>query len=222
MTVDYARQQSLRIPKLEISVVGVGGTGSWVALFSAISGSPKIKLFDPDILEIHNLNRLPFPAKAVNKLKVIAMKELIHQLRPECTVLTFDTKIDESSISLLEGTVYDCTDNRKSQDMIQEYCEKEKLSYRRVGYDGNHITTITKGVPQNTQKEPQNGYQIIPSWVIPSVLSASLGVFSVLRTNNQSSFIGDIHKLYNLQEEPSAIKPIDRNSRLRMAEDLGD
>lgn len=212
MSIDYVRQESLRIPKLEISVVGVGGTGSWVALFSAISGSPKIKLFDPDILEIHNLNRLPFAPNSVNKPKVIAMKELIHQLRPDCTVLTFDSKIDESSLILLEGTVYDCTDNRASQDMIQEYCEKEKLSYRRVGYDGNHITTITKGVPQNTKEEPQNGYQIVPSWVIPSVISASLGVFSVLRTRNQSSFIGDIHKLYNLQEEPSTVKPRDRNS----------
>jgi len=203
MSIDYQRQQSLRIPQYHISVIGAGGTGSWVALLSALSGSRQIKLFDSDSIVLHNLNRLPLPPSSVGGLKTQAIKELIQHLRPDCSILCFGN-IQKDSLSLLEGVVYDCTDRREIQDILQEYClsKEPPLLYRRVGYDGNHLTVISKGVPVDPQPTTQDGYQIVPSWVVPSVLSACLGVYTVLRENNILSFVGDIPKIYNLEDPP--------------------
>ena len=60
----YKRQQKLDLNvKQSVTIVGCGGIGAWVAIFAAMSGIEDIILFDPDILESHNLNRLPFPEK---------------------------------------------------------------------------------------------------------------------------------------------------------------
>jgi len=148
MSVDYERQRSLSIPTYNVSIVGCGGTGTWVALFSAMSGSKKIKLFDSDAIELHNLNRLPFSPAQIGEEKTKVLKELIQQLRPDCTVITFP-HVEPDSLTLLEGVVYDCTDRHNVQNMLQEYCQNQtpKRVYRRVGYDGDHLTVLSKGSP---------------------------------------------------------------------------
>lgn len=196
---DYSRQNRLNIPQINCaSVVGCGGTGSWTSIFLAMSGTRKLKLFDSDGIEGHNLNRLPFPHSAIGELKTQALKDLVNSLRNECSILCFDN-IEPINYSLLEGVVYDCTDQRAIQDALQDYCEEKKLTYRRVGYDGNHITTLSMGRPQNIG-EPQDGYTVIPSWVIPAVLVSALAVFSTHQAMNMHSFVGAIQSIYNTEE----------------------
>jgi len=199
---DYSRQNMLHIPRVPCgSIVGCGGTGTWTALFLAMSGCEKIKLFDTDQLEPHNLNRLPYTSDNMGELKTKILKDKILELRPECSILTFGN-VEPINYSLLEGYVYDCTDKRAIQDALQDYCEEKELTYRRVGYDGDHITTLAWGRPQSTEGvEPEDGYTVIPSWVIPSVLVSALAVYSTHKTLNTKSFVGEIHDLFNMDEE---------------------
>ncbi len=83
----YERQTPLQleIPG-SVAVIGVGGVGYWVAKDLALSGVPKLYLFDPDTVEIHNLNRLDMTPDAVGKAKVQVMEAIIRSIRPLCSV----------------------------------------------------------------------------------------------------------------------------------------
>lgn len=212
MSIDYNRQRSLGIAQPPCSIVGCGGTGTWTGFFMGMLGSPKIKLFDGDVLELHNLNRLPYHPDMVGKPKNIALQELIQGIRSQCSVLSFGN-VTLENISLLEGVVFDCTDKRTVQNMVQDYCSEQKLIYRRVGYDGNHITTLAQAsVIDMDENNPQEGYTVFPAWVVPSVLVASLAVYSVIKELNLKSFMGSIDTIFNMKEDISLPLPIERSN----------
>ena len=212
MSIDYNRQRSLNIAQPPCSIVGCGGTGTWTGLFMGMLGSPKIKLFDGDQLELHNLNRLPYPPSMVGKPKNIALQKLIQKIRPQSSVLSFGNVTPEN-INLLEGVIFDCTDRRVIQNMVQDYCSEKSLIYRRVGYDGNHITTLAQAsIIDMNEDNPQDGYTVFPAWVVPSALVASLAVFSVIKKGNLESFMGSIESMFNMKESTSLHLHIERSN----------
>ena len=65
MTDIYNRQQSLNLQIPEsVSVIGVGGVGSWVALNLALVGVKKLILYDPDIIAV-SYTHLTLPTKRI-------------------------------------------------------------------------------------------------------------------------------------------------------------
>ena len=71
----YERQnliRDLKIPEVS-TVVGLGGTGFWTAVFLAMSGVEELILIDSDIVEVSNLNRLPLKEGFVGKKKIAAV-----------------------------------------------------------------------------------------------------------------------------------------------------
>ena len=69
-----------RVPQLA-TVVGLGGTGFWTAIFLAMSGVEELILIDQDVLETSNLNRLPLKNEHIGKKKVIIAKDFIENIR---------------------------------------------------------------------------------------------------------------------------------------------
>ena len=48
----YQRQQQLNLNYVgDLTVVGLGGIGFWVAIDAAMSGVPSLYLFDPDVVD---------------------------------------------------------------------------------------------------------------------------------------------------------------------------
>ena len=79
----YDRQnliRDLKIPEA-VSVVGLGGTGFWTAVFLAMSGIEELILIDYDTLEVSNLNRLPLKDKCVGMKKANAARDFISEIR---------------------------------------------------------------------------------------------------------------------------------------------
>lgn len=175
----YDRQQQLplSIPK-EVIVVGLGGTGTWTALFLAMSGVQNLHLMDSDRIESTNLNRLPFPPSSINKGKAEVIAALIQSLRPLVNIEVYP-HADQRTLSLVQGEVLiDCTDKHKVQLELQSWCKEQGILYERVGYDGLHIT-VTSTVPEWSTDEEDDGYAITPSWVIPAALAAAFGVIKL-------------------------------------------
>jgi molybdopterin/thiamine biosynthesis adenylyltransferase len=173
----YDRQETLelKIPK-KVAVVGCGGIGYWVAKFLAMSGCEHIELFDPDVLEEHNLNRLDIPYRFIGMNKADVTKTAILSLRDECTVYAYPFIFSD----LISGFdwVVDCTDDGDSQIENQEIARKLKAKYFKAGYDGEgfgiHNTIAEWG-------ESTDGYTIVPSWVVPAVVVASLAVAKIMK-----------------------------------------
>ena len=173
----YDRQETLelKIPK-KVAVVGCGGIGYWVAKFLAMSGCEHIELFDPDVLEEHNLNRLDIPYRFLGLNKADVTKTAILSLRDECTVYAYPFKFND----LISGFdwIVDCTDDGNSQIENQEIAGKLKAKYFKAGYDGEgfgiHKTIAEWG-------ESSDGYTIVPSWVVPAVVVASLAVAKIMK-----------------------------------------
>jgi len=81
--VDYWRQLDLFSPEKfgdkEVHIVGVGATGSYVALLLAKMGVTNLHLWDFDEVEAHNLPNQVFRLKDVGRAKVEALAEIIEE-----------------------------------------------------------------------------------------------------------------------------------------------
>ena len=173
----YNRQKTLdlNIPK-KVAVVGCGGIGYWVAKFLAMSGAEHIELYDPDIIEEHNLNRLDIPFRFIGKNKADVTKEAILSIRDEATVFAYPFIFSDLTDDY--DWVIDCTDDGDSQIKNQEIARKIGSKYFKAGYDGEgfgiHDTVAEWG-------ESTDGYTIVPSWVVPAVVVASLAVAKIMK-----------------------------------------
>jgi len=200
---DRQRKLGLSVPKAA-SVVGCGGVGAWVGIDLALSGVEKLCLFDDDMLEYHNLNRLPFTADDVGKPKVDILKDFIQERRPHIAIRTFG-KVSEMTKSMLEGAVVDCTDKLAAQKLIYDGCQSKKLRYYRVGYDGNHITIFDAKHPKSPKPKKvwddgsgRDGYTIVSSWAAPPQMIASMITYMICYPNRQfPPLSGDIGEIMN-------------------------
>lgn len=189
----YLRQEALNLKtNIKIAIVGCGGVGYWTAKFAAMSGVERITLFDPDTVEDHNRNRLDFPVEANGMNKATLTKRLIESIRPDCFVIANPIPFDETIVDDSYDWVLDCTDRIKVQSEIEDHCNRLGIRYVKVGYDGTHMT-IANRVAQWGQDE-DDGYNIVPSWVVPSVTVAALVVAKVLNNHNAelSAFVDDL------------------------------
>jgi len=205
----YQRQNRIRglvIPKIA-SVVGCGGTGFWTAVFLAMSGVEELILVDSDAIELSNLNRLPVGEDLDGVKKTAAATEFICNLRKLVRIETHDKRIETAEdCTILRGTVFCCTDNLKSQQIICAYCKKNDFEYQRIGYDGT-ILNVSKAFPLSFEEATnQGGYTVTPSWVIPAAVAAGLGVFSKLC--RELCVMDDLAKLSIVQSSyiPEGIK----------------
>ena len=175
----YHRQKKLKLMFNQfITVVGAGGIGYWVAKFAAMSGIETIYVFDDDTLEEHNLNRLDLPLKFIGRNKADVVKIVINSLRPECTVYNMPWRFNESSETGTDWLV-DCTDNYKSQIENEKLAKVFNMKYFKAGYDGLDFSINDKVATWGDDDE--DGYKIVPSWVVPAVVVASMAVAKIMK-----------------------------------------
>ncbi len=185
----YTRQQDigLTIPG-SITIAGLGGIGSWFAIDVAMSGVENLYLFDPDVLEESNRNRLPFCQSSINRPKVEVVKEYIQAIRPEAIVVAIQDKLGGILLDIqlsVSEVIIDCTDSPRAQFTIYNTCKKAGKTYIRAGYDGTRImvTSVVSGWIK-TDVEEEN-YQVNPSWVVPAQVVAALAVGKMLKYFDQ-------------------------------------
>jgi len=180
----YERQDKLELNIPEtVDVIGCGGAGSWAVIYSALIGVKNINIYDSDIIEEHNLNRLPFTIDSVGKLKTLVLKEMIKSMRPDCEVTVFKNITKTQFAQLLTSNcVMDCTDKFTIQKELYDYCKLYKVKYIKGGYDGAHMT-VTQTIPMWAVKdEDESSYttEPTPSFVLPAAMVANMMLCSAI------------------------------------------
>lgn len=176
--LDRQRELPLKVPR-SVAVLGVGGIGSWVALFFAMSGVKEVVMVDPDIVEASNLNRTPFKVMHVGMPKVYALADLIIERREGFVdIVPFFSKETEEVLEALKKVdiIIDCRDGEK----FFEDEELQKKVVAKLGYDGVSMTVVWHPEPGHGWGEDVR-YTITSSYLVPPVFLAALIVDSILR-----------------------------------------
>jgi hypothetical protein len=156
-------------------VAGVGGIGSWVAYYLAISRLvDKIEVVDFDYVEPHNLNRTPYRPSHVGLLKVYAIKEVIKEVNEQVEVVTYDVPLEYAVGKLESEILVEATDSLSLRPVLAGWLESGKKLVT-AHYDGESITIGVNVVP-GAWGDDEGGYATAPVYVATPTVAAALVV----------------------------------------------
>lgn len=103
-----------------VSVCGLGGLGSNVAISLARAGVGTLILVDFDRVDVSNLHRQQYRVSQLEMNKTEAMKQILFEIAPYCNVITHTVKLTEGNLSLLADCdiVCECFDNAEYKAML--------------------------------------------------------------------------------------------------------
>ena len=123
--MDFWRQEDLVSPEslaFPVTIIGAGGIGSPVALALAKMGCQDLTLFDPDVVEAHNLPNQFYRVADVGRPKVVALAELLGEFATSEIHAIQETVAGQS----LRGVVISGVDSMASRERIWQ----ESVRYR--------------------------------------------------------------------------------------------
>jgi len=194
----YDRQQELIAPPRVVHIIGCGGVGTWAAIMLALAGVRHLHLYDDDVVDESNLNRLPYTAKVLGKPKLQILSSTLTKLRPDIE-LTLHGRFQpllhkfERSVAVI-GAV----DTMSDRQIIYKACQESDAYYIDIGAEG-HRCTVSDSPADWALVEDRAGY-FTPIWVAPVVAAASLAVSAAIYRNVQTNqtFMLD---LLNMEKE---------------------
>ncbi|MDH5387434.1 MAG: molybdopterin-synthase adenylyltransferase MoeB [Gammaproteobacteria bacterium] len=134
-------QQKLR--DAHVLIIGLGGLGSPAALYLATAGIGKLTLVDDDKVELSNLQRqIIHRSQNIGEKKVASAKKNLLAINHEINIVTFDHRLDETSLKLqiaLADVVLDASDNFDTRFAINRACVEQKkplVSGAAIQFDG--------------------------------------------------------------------------------------
>jgi len=146
--LDFWRQLDIFSPsqfKKAVHVIGVGAIGSYIAETLAKMGVKKIYVYDPDVVELHNLPNQVYGLKDEGKKKVEA---LASYLRETCgvEVKAADTEVGEGKYNF-SGIIFLCVDSMAARKEIWDKYLKLNINVDllievRMGAEVGRIYTI--------------------------------------------------------------------------------
>lgn len=122
----YGARATARLRAAHVTIVGLGGVGSWAAEALARSGIGALTLIDLDHIAESNTNRQVHALEPeFGKAKVVAMRERIAQIDPECQVACIEEfLVPDNAVGLIaRGTlVLDCIDQVIAKAALVAHC----------------------------------------------------------------------------------------------------
>jgi len=121
----------IKVPR-RIVIAGVGGVGSWLALFlgQLMDESCYLDLYDPDEVEYSNLSRTPFMEWMVGMNKAYAMRFLLELQNPALDVDAYDYALTSRIMSRKYDDSWLVVDTTDALYSYGEYVG---------GIDGKHV-----------------------------------------------------------------------------------
>ena len=123
--------------KTMVGIVGLGGGGSQISQQMAHLGFKNFALFDPDITEKSNLNRLIGATDwdSIWKMPKVAIAErVIHGINPDALVQPFQAKWQDHSAELVKcDIVFGCVDSLLQRDQLERIARRYLIPYVDIG-----------------------------------------------------------------------------------------
>lgn len=145
----YGTFGAQRIYAAHVVVVGIGGVGSWAVEALARSGVGQLTLIDLDHVSESNINRQVHALDGtLGQAKVLAMRERIAQINPDCQVTCIEEFVDADNwlgllpVADLAGApfgalaVIDACDQIKAKTAIAAWAIHSKSPFVSVGAAG--------------------------------------------------------------------------------------
>jgi molybdopterin/thiamine biosynthesis adenylyltransferase len=143
-------QQKLK--RASVALVGVGGLGAPAALYLAAAGVGRMRLIDPDIVSVSNLQRqVLYRTQDLQAPKVEAAKAALCALNPHVEIETLQVRLDDrNAAALLRGAdvVLDGSDSFETRFSVNEACHAlgARLVSGAVGRWDGQIGVFASGV----------------------------------------------------------------------------
>ena len=129
-----------RAAAAHVTVIGIGGVGSWAVEALARSGIGRLTLIDLDHVAESNINRqVQAVDTTLGAAKVRAMQARIAQINPDCAVEPVEEFIDEHNVTHLIprcDAVIDAIDIVRAKAALIAWCRNEKIRVITTGGAG--------------------------------------------------------------------------------------
>lgn len=137
----YGAAAAQRIRAAHVAVVGVGGVGSWAAEALARSGVGRLTLIDLDHIAESNINRQIHALEpTLGQAKVLAMRERIAQINPDCVVQCIEEFVEPGNWpDLLPSgvdAVIDACDQVRAKTAMAAWALRHKTLFITAGAAG--------------------------------------------------------------------------------------
>lgn len=136
----YGAGSLARLADAHACVVGIGGVGSWAAEALARSGVGRITLIDLDHVAESNINRqVQALDGTLGQAKVLAMRERIAQINPDCAVACVEDFVTPDNAAALIpacGGVIDAIDQVRPKAALIAHCVRTGIPLVTTGGAG--------------------------------------------------------------------------------------
>ena len=149
--------------KYPIHIIGVGATGSFVAMELARMGCPVLNIYDFDDVEIHNIPNQYYDTGDLGKLKAEALAEKLKAINPNIVVNINTTAVlpvhddEHKGIDEMSGYVFLLVDSMKIRKELWMAAKKNKNIVHcwgsRLGSDQARIYSLDMSVKDFSKYE---------------------------------------------------------------------
>ena len=164
--MDLSRHISVFSPdnvKYPIHIIGVGATGSFVAMELARMGCPVLNLYDFDDVEIHNIPNQYYDNNDLGKLKAEALSEKLKLINPNIVVNVHTSAVlpaedeEHPGIDKMSGYVFLLVDSMKVRKELWAAAKENKNIIHcwesRLGSDQARVYSLDMSVKDFSKYE---------------------------------------------------------------------
>ena len=185
----YSRQRELvsqdDLKNSSVLIAGVGGLGSFSAIYLALAGVGNIIIVDNDIVEESNLNRqVLYKEMDIGKKKVFVAKMRLEELNPDVKVTAIEKKIDENfKISQKIDTIVDSLDNYEARIALENFALQRHIPYVFGAVEGymGMVTFIDDTTKRLEDFMRDFKFQSVQVLAATAAFTASIQVMEVLK-----------------------------------------
>ncbi len=128
-----------RVQKMKIAVVGCGNLGGQLLQHLAMLGVRVIAVVDNQCVERANLSNQAFDVRHLEMPKVLARKEQIARINPQCNVRALPARLEHLGLGTFKDfhLIFCCLDNLRSRVFLNELCLLLAVPWVDAATDGS-------------------------------------------------------------------------------------
>ena len=195
-----------QLQQAHVAIVGIGGVGCWSAEMLARSGVGELTLIDADEVCVTNINRQIHAVNStVGQAKVIAMKNRIMDINPDCVVHAqqqfFMAENAESILAAGFDYLIDAVDSVKHKVLLLALCRQHNIPVVTTGGAGGkaranqlqtadlantHGDRLLKKVRYELRRH--HGFKTLNKFTITAIFSDEPMTLPFCETGDQQSY----------------------------------